>query len=423
MSVTVIVGAQWGDEGKGKLTHLLSQQHDIVLRYQGGANAGHTIQVGGETFRIRQVPSGILCEGMECYLCDGMVLNPVSLAEELSDLRERQALRGTLRISQHAHLVLPYHALQDQYFEEAKGEGAIGTTKRGIGPAYADKHFRVGLRARDMLRSDFGERVKLQAARKNVLFSGYYAKPPLDPDEVWAQVEPVVAGLAPLVADTVALIREAADSRKRILCEGAQGVLLDIDYGTYPFVTSSHPTVAGALLGTGLNWRDVSRVIGVSKAYCTRVGAGPFPTEEPGAVGEALRERGGEFGTVTGRSRRCGWLDLPLLRYAHQICGFTELALTKIDVLDDLEEIPVCVAYERKGKRVDWPDMDAEALGECAPVYERLRGWHTSTCDLRRHDDLPKELRDYINYVSRALGIPVGLISVGADYGATVVAA
>jgi adenylosuccinate synthase len=423
MSVSVIVGAQWGDEGKGKLTHLLSQQHDMVLRFQGGSNAGHTIQVGSETYRFRLVPSGILSPGVQCLLCDGVVVNPISLAEELAELRGREALRGQLFISQHSHLVLPYHCLQDGYFEDAKGEHAIGTTRRGIGPAYADKYFRVGLRARDMLRADFGERVKSLAARKNVLFGGYYGRAEMDPDEVWEQVSAVVEELAPLVTDTVAMVRQSVDRRERILCEGAQGVLLDIDYGTYPFVTSSHPTVAGALLGTGLNWRDLQRVIGVSKAYCTRVGAGPFPSEADKEASDLLRERGGEYGTVTGRSRRCGWLDLPLLRYAHQICGFTELALTKVDVLDHLDRIPVCIAYERKGQRTEWPDMDADALTASQPIYEYLPGWNTNTNELRRGEDLPSALRDYIGFVSRAVGVPVGLISVGADYGATVVPA
>jgi len=423
MSVSVIVGAQWGDEGKGKLTHLLSQQHDMVLRFQGGSNAGHTIQVGGETYRFRLVPSGILSPGVQCLLCDGVVVNPISLAEELAELRSRNALRGQLFISQHAHLVLPYHCLQDGYFEDAKGEHAIGTTRRGIGPAYADKYFRVGLRARDMLRPDFGERVKSLAARKNVLFGGYYGRAEMDPEEVWDKVSAVIEELAPLVTDTVAMVRQSVDRRERILCEGAQGVLLDIDYGTYPFVTSSHPTVAGALLGTGLNWRDLQRVIGVSKAYCTRVGAGPFPSEADQAASDILRERGGEYGTVTGRSRRCGWLDLPLLRYAHQICGFTELALTKVDVLDHLDRIPVCMAYERKGVRTEWPDMDADALSASQPIYEYLPGWNMNTNELRRGEDLPSALRDYIGFVSRAVGVPVGLISVGADYGATVVPA
>ncbi len=423
MTVTAIIGAQWGDEGKGKLTHLLSADHDIVLRYQGGANAGHTIKDGDKTYRCRLVPSGVLREGVRGLLCDGVVVNPVSLAEELAELRSAGGLRGSLQISRHAHLVLPYHGLQDAYFEQAKGGGALGTTLRGIGPAYADKYFRVGLRAGDMLRPDFGARMKQAAARKNVLFSGYYNQPAEDPDAMWEKVRPAVEELAPLVADTLALVRSSIRQRERILCEGAQGTLLDIDYGTYPYVTSSHPVSGGAFTGTGINWRDMDSVIGVAKAYCTRVGAGPFPTELPDEIGDMLRERGGEFGTVTGRSRRCGWLDLPLLRYSAELNGFTELALTKVDVLDELEEIPVCVAWEINGQRTEWPDLDLEALEQAKPVYEKLPGWQTSTCGHRGMDDLPERLREYVRFIEKFVGVPVRMISVGAETGATVVGA
>jgi adenylosuccinate synthase len=420
MSVTVVVGAQWGDEGKGKLTHLLSEDHAVVLRFQGGANAGHTIQIGDATYKFRLVPSGILRRGTTCLLCDGVAVNPVSLAEELHELRSRDAMGGRLVISRHAHLVLPYHKLQDSYFEQAKGGGAIGTTLRGIGPGYADKFFRVGLRAGDMLKPGFEERVKATAVRKNVLFREYYGKPELDPDAVWAEVAPVIDELAPLVADTVKLVRDAVEGGQRVLCEGAQGVLLDIDYGTYPYVTSSHPVVGGALIGTGLNWTELSRVIGVAKAYCTRVGAGPFPTEDEGELGEYLRTRGGEFGTNTGRARRCGWLDLPLLRYSHKLCGFTELALTKVDILDELAEIKVCVAYERGGERYSWPDLDLEALSTAQPVYETLPGWQTPTTGMRGSDVLPARLRDYIDFISSYVGVPVNMVSVGAECSATV---
>jgi adenylosuccinate synthase len=327
---------------------------------------------------------------------------------------------GRLSISRHTHLVLPFHATQDAYFEEVKGKRALGTTRRGIGPAYADKYFRVGLRAGDMLKPDFGERVKALAKRKNVLFSGYYAMPELDPEQVWAEVEPTVEVLAPLVADTSALIRRAVADGEEILCEGAQGALLDIDYGTYPFVTSSHTVTGGLFLGTGLNWRELDRVIGVSKAYTTRVGAGPFPTEDEGPQGDAMREAGAEYGTVTGRPRRCGWLDLPLLKYAAQLNGFTELALTKTDVLDELEAIKVCVAYELGGQRIDWPDLDPDVLQECAPVYETLPGWQSDTSGLRREEDLPGKLADYVDFIAGQVEVPVSIISVGADRDATI---
>ena len=420
MSVTAVIGAQWGDEGKGKLAHILSLDHDIILRYQGGSNAGHTVKVGGETFKFKLVPSGVLHEGKTCLLCDGVVVNIMTLAEEIAALSERGQLKGELMISRHAHLVLPLHCMQDVYFEEAKGKRAIGTTRRGIGPAYADKYFRVGLRAGDMLKDDFAKRVKAMARRKNVLFTGYYNQPEVDPDQVWAQVQPAVEVLAPLVGDTIQLVRQAIGNGAHILCEGAQGTLLDIDYGTYPFVTSSHPVSGGALLGTGISWRELTSVIGVSKAYTTRVGAGPFPTEDTGPDGERMREAGAEYGTVTGRPRRCGWLDLPLLRYAAQLSGFTELALTKSDVLDSFEELRVCVAYELDGQRLDWPDLDPEVLERSEPVYETLPGWHSDVTAARSEDDLPAALKDYLRYIEEYVGLPITFVSVGADAEATI---
>jgi adenylosuccinate synthase len=420
MAVTAVIGAQWGDEGKGKLVHLLSKQFDYVLRYQGGSNAGHTVQCDGQTYKFQLLPSGILLSGVKCVLCDGVVVNPVTLSQELALLRGQEALRGELYVSRHAHLVLPFHVLQDQYFEEAKGAAAIGTTRRGIGPAYADKYFRVGLRAGDMLQPDFEARVKALARRKNVLFGGYYSQPELDPDEVWAQVAPTVEVVAPLVTDTVALVRRAVAADASILLEGAQGTLLDIDYGTYPYVTSSHPIVGGALLGSGVSWRELGRVLGVAKAYTTRVGAGPFPTEDTGEAGQRMGRAGAEFGTVTGRARRCGWLDLCLLRYSAQLNGFTELALTKSDVLDDFDEIKVCVAYDCGGQRLEWPDLDPQVLGQCTPVYEALPGWRCDTGHLRTAAEVPSALRDYIRLIERQTGVRVGLLSVGPDRDATI---
>ena len=420
MSVTAVIGAQWGDEGKGKLVHLLSRDYDLILRYQGGSNAGHTVQAGENVYKFKLVPSGILHDGKLCLLCDGVVANVLTLAEEINTLQGNGGWRGELKISRHAHLVLPFHTQQDEYFEEAKGKQAIGTTRRGIGPAYADKYFRVGLRGADLLKPDFKDKVKALAARKNVLFGGYYMRDLLDPDQVWAEVEPTVVLLAPLVDDTISLVRQAISGGRSVMCEGAQGTLLDIDYGTYPFVTSSHPVTGGALLGTGVNWRDLSRVIGVTKAYTTRVGAGPFPTEDDGAEGSLMRDAGAEYGTVTGRPRRCGWLDLVLLRYAAQLNGFTELALTKTDVLDSFERIKVCVAYERNGKRLEWPDLDPDVLSECMPVYEELPGWRLSTSEMKAESELPGALTDYIRYIEKYVGVPVSIVSVGPKDSATV---
>jgi adenylosuccinate synthase len=420
MSVTAVIGAQWGDEGKGKLAHILSRGHDVILRFQGGSNAGHTVEADGQTHKFNLLPSGILHAGKQCLLCDGVVANVVTLAEEIRTMRATGYMRGDLIISRHAHLVLPFHCVQDVYFEEAKGKSAIGTTRKGIGPAYADKYFRVGLRAGDMLKEDFGARVKALAHRKNVLFSGYYDKPELDPDEVWAEVEPAVEVLAPLVADTTFFVRRALREGRDVLCEGAQGTLLDIDYGTYPYVTSSHPIAGGALLGTGLSWRDLNRVLGITKAYTTRVGSGPFPTEEFGEDGDTMRDAGAEYGTVTGRPRRCGWLDLPLLRYAAQISGFTEIALTKTDVLDELAEIKVCVAYEVGGEVVEWPDLDPDVLQAVTPIYEKLPGWQTGTSGLRRWEDCPVAMRDFVSFVEEYAGVPIHMVSVGPDAEATI---
>lgn len=421
MSVTAVIGAQWGDEGKGKLAHILGAEHDIILRYQGGSNAGHTVICQGQTYKFKLIPSGVLYEGKLALLCDGVVVNVLTLSDEITELQARGQLKGELKISRHAHLVLPLHCLQDEYFEEAKGRHAIGTTRRGIGPAYADKYFRVGLRAGDMVNNGFGARVRSMAKRKNVLFTGYYGKDEVDPDAVWDQVEPTVEVLAPLVDDTIRIVRDAVRQDRRILCEGAQGTLLDIDYGTYPFVTSSHPVSGGALLGTGLSWRNLTRVVGVSKAYTTRVGAGPFPTEELGAEGELMREAGAEYGTVTGRPRRCGWLDLPLLKYAAELSGFTELALTKTDVLDELDELKICVAYERAGHRLDWPDLDPRELESSTPVYEVLPGWRSDTTSIRAESDLPGQFMDYVQFIEQQLDLPIRTISVGADSQATII--
>jgi adenylosuccinate synthase len=420
MGVTAVIGAQWGDEGKGKLVHLLSQDYDLILRYQGGSNAGHTVQVGDQVYKFKLVPSGILHPGKLCLLCDGVVVNVLTLAGEIAELTANGGWQGALKISRHAHLVLPYHTKQDEYFEDAKGHQAIGTTRRGIGPAYADKYFRVGLRGADLLKPGFKDKVKFAAERKNVLFGGYYQRDLLDPDQVWAEVEPTVALLAPLVDDTIGLVRQAIADGRSVMCEGAQGTLLDIDYGTYPFVTSSHPVTGGALLGTGVNWRNLERVIGVTKAYTTRVGAGPFPTEDEGAEGSLMREAGVEYGTVTGRPRRCGWLDLVLLRYAAQLNGFTEMALTKTDVLDSFAKIKVCVGYERDGRRVEWPDLEPDVLAECRPVYEELPGWQAATSEMRSEGELPGALLDYVRYIEDYVGVRISIVSVGPKNSATV---
>jgi adenylosuccinate synthase len=418
--VTVVVGAQWGDEGKGKIVHLLSAEADIVMRYQGGANAGHTISINSDTFKCRLIPSGILRDGCTCIIGSGVVVDPIGLVEEIAELKERSAFRGRLMIDRHAELVLPYHKLQDEYSEAVKGDAAIGTTRRGIGPAYADKHFRVGFRAGDTFKPDFRERVLQATRRKNVLFAGYYGKPKIDPEQLWSELAPAVAAIQELIADAVSHVRNRIEQGGvNILLEGAQGVLLDIDDGTYPFVTSSHPGVAGALSGTGISWRNISRVIGITKAYATRVGNGAFPTEQDNAVGRLIGERGKEIGTVTGRIRRCGWLDLPLLEYAAKLNGFTELVVTKLDVFDDFEEIQFCAAHHYPSDNSPELTMnqrpDIDRLADCVPFYRTMPGWQRPTTGCRHLLDLPTRARQYLETIESTIGVPVTMVSVGAD--------
>lgn len=428
--VTVVVGAQWGDEGKGKLVHRLARLYRWVIRYQGGENAGHTVKTDGQTYRFRLLPSGILYSHLTAVLGRGMVVNPISLAAEVGELKAQNAFRGRLIVDRGIHLVLKAHQLQDEYSEAAKSENglAVGTTRRGIGPTYADRHFRVGLRASDLLlpREELYRVFCDIIIRKNTLFAEYYQQPTVDADQSWAEFEPAIEAVAPYIADAVSLVMTAKEKHEPILCEGAQGVLLDLDYGTYPYVTSSHPGVSGALSGTGINWTDIKRVIGVTKAYATRVGNGPFPTEELGPVGDLLRERGAEYGTVTRRPRRCGWLDLPLLRYACEVAGITEWAVTKVDVLDELPEVRFCRLYrwadwessDPRGCLTTWPDMDQLARYE--PSYSRFPGWLCNTAQCRLPSDLPEELVNYLKHIEVATGRPVTWVSVGPDTDAIV---
>ncbi|MBN2585462.1 adenylosuccinate synthase [Patescibacteria group bacterium] len=416
--VTAVVGAQWGDEGKGKLVHLLSRNFDLVVRYQGGENAGHTVETDGQTYRFRLLPSGILYSHVTAVLGRGMVVNPISLAAEIDELSTQGAFRGKLIVDRGIQLVLRAHQLQDQYSEEAKDIGglAVGTTRRGIGPAYADKHFRVGIKAGDLLRprAELRQMFCSDITRKNALFAGYYGQPQGDAGELWAEFEPAIEKIAPYIADAVSLVMVAKEKCRPILCEGAQGVLLDLDYGTYPYVTSSHPGIAGALSGTGINWTDIGEVIGVTKAYTTRVGNGPFPTEELGPLGELMRERGAEYGTVTKRPRRCGWLDLVLLKYAREVVGITKWAVTKVDVLDELSEILSCNFYVQSdhmaGPTLN-PEMDR--LGDYLPRYSRLSGWNCDTTQCRRYADLPSALINYLKHIEVATKTPVAFVSVG----------
>ncbi len=421
MPITVILGAQWGDEGKGKITDLLAAQADGVARFAGGDNAGHTVTVGDERFALHLIPSGILYPDVTCYLGGGMVVNPKNLLAEMDGLAARgvDVSPDRLRLSGRAHLIMPYHIALDGAAEAARGGAALGTTKRGIGPAYTDKAARSGIRAQEMLHppDEFARRIREQTAAKNAILEKVYGLPPLDADAIVAEHLAYAERLAPYITDVADEIAQALRSRKRILAEGAQGTLLDLDHGSYPYVTSSHPTIGGVMIGLGVGPQHIERVIGVVKAYQTRVGAGPMPTELTGELGERLRGTGDrpwdEFGTTTGRPRRCGWLDAVTLRYAVRVNSLTEMAITKLDVLSRFAEIKVCVAYELDGRRTETFPTDLTVLARCRPIYETLPGWQVDITQARRFEDLPPQARDYVSYLETLTGIPATCISVG----------
>ncbi len=420
MPVTIIIGAQWGDEGKGKVVDLLAPEMDVVARYQGGANAGHTIQwttADGteETFVLHLIPSGIFHAGTVCVVGNGVVIDPVAFLDEVRAVEARGfSVEGRLKVSHTAHLIMPYHKALDRAQERAAEQDAIGTTGRGIGPAYVDKVARTGIRVVDLLDPE-SLRATLTAAieDKNDVLARIYGDERLDVDAIVDEYVAFDNLIDPYVTDTAAYLHDALAAGKRILAEGAQGVLLDVDHGTYPFVTSSSPTAGGACTGLGIPPTAVDRVVGIVKAYSTRVGNGPFPTELTDETGERLRAVGQEFGATTGRPRRCGWLDLVALRYATRLNGFTELAITKLDVMTGLDEIRVCTAYEIDGKTTDRFPPDARLLERATPVYETLPGFTADLADARSMDDLPDEARAYLNYISERLGVPISIVGTG----------
>lgn len=417
MPVTIIVGAQWGDEGKGKITDMLARESDFVARYQGGNNAGHTVVVGGQTFRLHHIPSGILYRGVTCVLGNGMVINPGHILEEMDSLASRGAdiSPERLKISGKAHLIMPYHIALDGAGEQAMGQKAIGTTKRGIGPAYADKAARRGLRAQDMLEEDFPQKVREAVMEKNIVLEKLYSQPPLDAEAVAEEFSIYAERLRPYIADVSLLLDEACRAGKAILCEGAQGTLLDIDHGTYPYVTSSSPAAGGALTGLGLGPKCVERVIGVVKAYQTRVGSGPFPTELHDEIGDRLVEVGHEYGTTTGRRRRTGWLDMVALRYAARINGLSELAITKLDVLGGIGTLKICSAYRCRGELLEHFPASPSVLEECEPVYEEMPGWKEDIAEAKKWDDLPSAAQNYIRRIETLTGLQATFISVGPE--------
>jgi adenylosuccinate synthase len=413
---TVIVGAQWGDEGKGKIVDLLAQRSDLVCRYQGGPNAGHTIRVGTDVFKLRHLPSGIIA-GKECAIGAGCVVDAQELLAELDDLAERGVATDDVRLSGNAHLIMPWHRALDQASERRLGPLQIGTTRRGIGPAYADKAARLGIRVQDLLDPKIlREKIEVAIAEKSLSLEHVHGLEPIDVDELVVRFAGFAERLRPYVADTSLVVDRAIRQGRRVLFEGAQGTLLDLDHGTYPFVTSSNPIAGEAATSFGIGPTLIDEVVGVAKAYVTRVGEGPFPTEIEGPDQVRVRELGAEFGTVTGRERRCGWLDLVALRYAVRLNGLTSLALTKLDVLSEFGEIPVCVRYRlRDGtETADFPAHQSD-FHHCAPVYELLAGWNEAVDEVDEFDALPDAARRYVETVEDELGVPVTLVGTGAE--------
>ncbi len=418
MPATVLVGAQWGDEGKGRIADWLARQSDVMARYAGGDNAGHTVVAGERKFKLHLVPSGVVHPGLRCILGSGMVVNPLRLVEELDMLAGQgvDIAPERIHLSARAHLITPGHLALDGAAERARGATSIGTTRRGIGPAYMDKAARTGLLAGEMRDPvSFAAKVKAALERANAILSGQYGLEPVDAEGLAQACGAAAARLAPYVTDTTTLLHDLLDAGQRLLCEGAQGTLLDLDHGHYPYVTSSSATVGGALTGLGIAPQHITRVVGVAKAYCTRVGNGPFPTELFDATGEHLRAAGHEFGTTTGRPRRCGWLDAVALRYAARVNGFTELVVTKLDVLSGLDALQIAVAYERDGERVTAMPLFTPDFECVRPVYEALPGWTEDVSAARRFDDLPPNARRYIRRIEELSGVPVSLVSVGPE--------
>ncbi len=415
MPVSVIIGSQWGDEGKGKVVDLLSDEVDVVARYQGGANAGHTICWEDKTFVLHLVPSGIFHKDVVCVIGNGVVIDPVAVMEEIKMIRELgYDIDGRLLISHNAHVIMPYHKRIEAAREESRDVGAIGTTGRGIGPAYVDKFARTGIRVVDLLDRDvLTKKMRASIEEKNAILRSVYGAEELDVDAIVDEYVEFDKLIDPYVTDTTQYLCNALKDGKRVLAEGAQGSLLDVDFGTYPYVTSSHPTVGGACTGLGIPPTSIDRVIGIVKAYCTRVGNGPFPTELHDADGERLRENGHEFGATTGRPRRCGWLDLVALNYTTMINGISEYAITKIDVLSGFDEIKVCTAYRYDGKTTSRFPSETQTLEKVEPVYETLPGWKEDITEVEHIDDLPSAARDYLNFISERTGVDIRMISTG----------
>lgn len=422
MPAIILIGTQWGDEGKGKITDFLAERSDVIVRSQGGNNAGHTVISGGEEYKLHLIPSGILYKDCLNIVGNGVVIDLAVLLAEMEELKARGVSFDRFYISDRAHLIMPYHKIFDGLDEVLKGDAKIGTTGRGIGPAYSDKVNRIGIRICDLLEfSEFKRKLHTNLKMKNLLLEKVYEQEPLDEAAIIAEYEVLAEKVRPYVVDAPLMLDNALKEGKQILFEGAQAVHLDIDHGTYPFVTSSSPSAGGALTGTGVGPTKIDRVVGVAKAYTTRVGAGPFPTELFDEEGEALRKIGGEFGVTTGRPRRCGWLDAVLLRYSLRVSGVTDLAVTKLDVLDEFDEIKICVGYRFGDKKLTEFPAALNVMEGCEPIYEVLPGWKTDISGCRTYDELPANAKAYIERVEELTGAPASIVAVGPDRNQTIV--
>ena len=422
MPSVVLIGAQWGDEGKGKVTDFLAEKADVIVRFQGGNNAGHTVVVGEEEFKLHLTPSGILYPDKTCIIGNGVVIDPLVLLEELEYLAGRGIDTSNLRISLRAHIIMPYHKKLDELIEESKGNAKIGTTKRGIGPAYTDKAAREGIRFVDMLdRDEFAVQLETNLKEKNNLLAKVYGVEAFDKEAIMTEYMEYADRLRKYAADTSIIIYDTLKAGKNVLFEGAQGTLLDLDHGTYPYVTSSHPIAGAACIGAGLGPTEITKVLGIIKAYTTRVGEGPFPTELSDEVGAHLKDKGHEFGTTTGRPRRCGWFDAVIARYAVRVSGLTSMAVTKLDVLTGMDTLKICTGYRWKNEIIhDFP-ASLKALAECEPVYEEMPGWNEDITSARTVSDLPQAAQNYLNRISELAGAPVSIVGVGTRRTQTII--
>ena len=422
MPVIAVIGAQWGDEGKGKVVDLLAEQARVVVRFSGGDNAGHTVINPYGEFKLHLIPSGIFSSQAVCIIGNGMVINPAVLIEEMNQLNQRGVDTSRLFISDRAHLIMPYHVLLDGLEEESRGGKAIGTTRKGIGPAFADKVARLGIRTGDLLDKEvLMERLRLILDGKNTILTKVYGASPLSLDEVYSQYCQYGERLAPYIQETTIMLEEALNREELVLLEGAQGALLDPDFGTYPYTTSSSPLAGGGCLGAGIGPTKLSRIIGVFKAYCTRVGSGPMPTELKDETGDLIREQAHEYGTTTGRPRRCGWFDAIAARFSTRINGFTGAAITRLDILDTFPRLKICVGYKLDGKTIDYFSSNIATLEKCQPIYEELPGWQTPTTGIRQYEQLPVKARQYAARLEELISCPIDIISVGAEREQTII--